>query len=577
MKSFSFFFLVTFVASSKLSNFSFGKNLQDLKDTLNAGGDIKPILGSFMRETRHVFMNGSFEIDQEIVREYVAIKEEMICLLHKNDSIDFSLEEISIFNLFLFEELTKFEVFFSQANLHIVLLFLLKASSKTIFHKAKEIASGLAYKLTPVQMKEFIKFRLLDATRSSTDIEEKIRKLSTTSDPEEIYSIISDASNQNTKIQISYYEMLAENLHLLDFEVHPDWLFPILDALKILFSKNIKSQKFIKYIGDLILSDKIINIMKSSPQFSESYAFLLYFAFAEPESFSTKFDSIWKSFEESSSPYADTMKIICKLFQNIQFVVILDNYSNENDFKTAISAFGRLIKLKKENDYARQVLAADYKYFSSLIMKFTDISTIEKHPLFTLSLMVVGMIGYLGHDLIDDDKNTISCYCNIVSGFGYYILKNGVESEHVINFIEDFRPLVGKALDALINRIRRNNNFIGKKNLQSMIRFSQLVPDVIERHGFIDRIYSHYISDIQPQYNKYYTIKDREIGDNHGVHINSFLTFLDNYAFHPTESQLPYLKEYYMFLKDSKLLNKTELLILENNFNGFKYRRVLKK
>lgn len=579
---FSIFFLVTFVASSKLSNFSFRKDLQDLKDALNKCEDIKPILGSFTRETRQVFMNDSINLNQEEVREYIAIKEEMICLLYNNDSIDFDSEEISIFNLFLFNELPKFESFFSQANLHIVLLFLLKASSIVILHQAKEIASGLAHKLTSNQMNEFLKFRLLDSTKSkstsSTDIEERIRKLSTTSDPEEIYSIIVESSKTNIDIKIIYYEKLAEYLHRLDFEAHPDWLVPILDALKTLFLKNIKSQKFIKFVCDFILSDKIINIMKNSSEFNESYTFLLYFAFSEPESFSTKFEPVLTIFELSSSPYAETMNIIFKLFQSIKFVVTLNNNSNENDFKVAIDSFGKLIKLKKENYYARQVLKADYKYFNSLIMNFTAISTSEKHPLFTLSLMVVGMIGYLGHDLLDDEKFAVGCYCNIVSGFGHYMLKHGVESELVSNFLEDFRPLMGIAMEGLLNRIKRNNTFIGKNNLQSMIIFSQLIPDSVERQGYIDRIYSHYISDVQPQYSKYYTIVDREINDKQGAYVSSFLTFLKNYALHPSESQLPYLKEYYTFLKDSKLLNKTELMILEKCFNGFKYkRRIIKK
>jgi hypothetical protein len=33
---------------------------------------------------------------------------------------------------------------------------------------------------------------------------------------------------------------------------------------------------------------------------------------------------------------------------------------------------------------------------------------------------------------------------------------------------------------------------------------------------------------------------------------------------------LPYLRDFYSFLKDSKLLSKTELIILEGNFNGFR-------
>jgi hypothetical protein len=574
-----FIFLVAFVASSKLSDFGFSKDLQDIKDALNLGGDIRSALASFTRGTRQLYRNDAFKLDQEMVYEYLAIKEEIICLLHNNnDLIDYEIEEIYIFNLFLFQELTRYESYFSQANLHVVLSFLLKASSKNIIKKSKDLAYNLTEKLTPEQLTDFIKFRLAHLKRESFDVEEKIGKLSTTSDPEDIYSTISAVSNSASRIQVSYYESLAEQLNHLNFNVHPYWLVPILDVLKALLSKNIKSTKFYTSVGTFLLNDTIINIMKSSAEFNESYSFLLFFAFKDNEIFSSKFQSVFATFEESSSPHAESLKTIIILYQNIRIISILNNNSTENEFKLVIGAFENLINLKKENYYARQIIAADYLSISSLISDFTNISTNEKHPLFWISLKIVGLIGFLGYDLFDDDKKVIGCYCNIVSGFGHFLLEIGVDSsDHFFKYIEDFRPFMAKALEATILRMMNIGTILGKRTFMAIIRFAELIPNVTDRLGCIDRLYSYYLSDIIPQFNKYDAIKDRELNDKHGVYMSSFLTFLASYTNNPTESQLPYLREYFLFLKDSNLLNKTELMILENIFNGFKHRRFIRR
>jgi hypothetical protein len=573
-----FIFLVAFVASSKLSDFGFSKDLQDIKDALNLGGDIRSALASFTRGTRQLYRNDSFKLDQEMVYEYLAIKEEIICLLHNNnDLIDYEIEEISIFNLFLFQELTRYESYFSQANLHVVFSFLLKASSKNIIKKSKDLAYNLTEKLTPEQLTDFIKFRLAHLKRESFDVEEKIGKLSTTSDPEDIYSTISAVSNSASRIQVSYYESLAEQLNHLNFNVHPYWLVPILDVLKALLSKNIKSTKFYKSVGTFLLNDTIINIMKSSAEFNELYSFLLFFAFKDNEIFSSKFQSVFATFEESSSPYAESLKTIIILYQNIRIISILNNNSTENEFKLVICAFENLINLKKENYYARQVLAADYLSFSSLIPDFAKNCTSRKHPLYTINLKIVGLIGLLGYDLFDESK-VIGCYCNIVSGFGHFLVEIGVDpSDHFFKYIEEFRPFIAKSLKVNILRMMDKSTILGKQTLVEMVRFAELIPNVIERQGCIDRLYSYYLSYTFPRFKKYDAIKYHEITDKHGVYMSSFLTFLVSYTHNPTVFQLPYLREYFLFLKDSNLLNKIELMILENIFNGFKHRTFIRR
>ena len=560
---------VTFVVSSMLESSDIRVELQNLEDALSTGGNIKPILESFSTRTRKFFKEGPF--DQKIVRDYFSIKEEFICLLNDSDSIDFKMEEISKISLYLFYELQKFENYFSQKNLHKVFLFLLKSSTEAFFQRAKDLVSKLIHKLSFDQRNEFIRLRLLDTKRSSSEMEEKMQKLSDTIDPEQIFNIISDGSNQPVAAQLFYYEMLAEHLHLLDFDAHPNWLPPILRALMIIFANDIRSKKLFKSIENFLLIDPVINIMKSSSEFDESYATLLGIVLSKSETFSERFDYLKNIFDEAASPHSGTIDILHKLCHYNQFVVALNNNSTKQDFKNAISAFENLIILKNENNLARKLIAADYSVYPILVRNFIDIARNENHPIFKLSVLVVGFIGYLGHGLFEDELKVLGCYCNMVTGFGYYMFKYGNESEILTNFINDLRPLASMVLNSVIEYIISSEKSSEKKNLQSVIGFSLMIPDSTERQGYIDRFYSYYISSLNSEFVKYDVITENDIEDKRGVYVTRFLAVLVIDILVPLKSELLfYLSQYYIFLKRKKLLNKTEIAILENNFFGFR-------
>jgi hypothetical protein len=247
----------------------------------------------------------------------------------------------------------------------------------------------------------------------------------------------------------------------------------------------------------------------------------------------------------------------------------LNDNSSEDDFNRAVDAFDTLILLKNRNQFAKQALSADFDYISSFLMTLQNTLMNVHHPLNALSMKIVGMIGYLCHDLIESENAIISSYSSIVLGYGTYLIKNEPNScEHVNRFIHDFQPKIAIALEYLLKNF--NNIYFQAFILKAAIRFALLIPDVRVSRSFIDRFCSNFISNSVSNYNRYETIKDIEIADEKGVYISSFLTFLERYVILPDESQLPYLRDFYSFLKDSKLLSKTELIILEGNFNGFR-------
>jgi hypothetical protein len=569
----SFLFLFNFLAASNLSNFNFRKGLNDLKLALNSNGNIAPILDDFNKETARFYSSETIRISVEIHREYISIKEEIICLLYNDYLTDFKLDEIDVFNSLLFVELKKFDIFFSLDTLHIVLSFLIKASSRRVHDhkKVKEFAAKLAVKLSPLQYQEFLKSLILDFKSSeSSDIDSKIEEISNSFDQDQIFLIIREASNKiNENIQVKSYEILATKLEIIDFDVHPDWLVPIIKTLSILFSRNIESSMFSLLVGHFVFSEKIVNIMKNS-SFNQSYALLLYFVLKNQEIIKLYAGYIFPQIRES--PYAFTFGTSLALIQNIQIISSnLNDNSSEDDFKRVVDPFDTLILLKNSNrnQFAKQVLSADFDYISSFVSKIENILMNEKHPLNALGMKIVGIIGYLCHDLSESEEKISISYSSIVSGYGTYLIKNEPNScEHVNRFIHDFQPKIAIALEYLLKNF--NNIYFQAFILKAAIRFALLIPDVRVSRSFIDRFCSNFISNSVSNYNRYETIKDIEIADEKGVYISSFLTFLERYVILPDESQLPYLRDFYSFLKDSKLLSKTELIILERNFNGFR-------
>jgi hypothetical protein len=565
----SFLFLVDFLAASNLSKFNFRKDLNDLKLVLNSNGNIAPILEDFNMETNRFYSPNNSWFTPEIHREYISIKEEIICLLYNDYFTDFKLDEIFIFHLLLFEELKKFDTYFSLDNFHIVLSFLIKASSDETIDQSRNIATNLAVKLSPLQFQEFLKCIIVDFKSSkSSNVNSKIKEISDSVDQDQIFSIICEASNKNNEnIQVKSYEILATRLEIIDFDVHPDWVVPIIESLSILFSRNIESSMFSLLVGHFVFSEKIVNIMKNS-SFNQSYALLLYFVLKNQEIIKLYAGYIFNHFRES--PYTSTFGTSLALIQKIQIISpILNDNSSENDFKRVVDLFDTFIILKDMNQFAKQVLSADFEYIFSFVSKIENILINEKHHLNALGMKIVGIIGYLCHDLSESEDDIINSYSSIVLGYGRFLTKNEPNScEHVKRFIQDFQPKMAIALEYLFQKL--NNAYVQDFIFRGTIRFALLIPDVRVSRSYIDRFCANFISNFVPDYNRFETIRDIEITDKKGVYLSSFLKFLESYVLLPNESQLPYLRDFYSFLKDSKLLSKTELIILEGNFNGFR-------
>lgn len=569
-----FFFITFCFASNELSRYNFKNDLENLKNLLSSNQDIRPFLNSFNRNTYRLFNcnNPSYKT----IKEYISIKEEIICLLLNNSIVDyFNLIEFEPFHRALLEEILRYESYFKKENLHFVVIFLFKASSRDTARYVREISLKQLKKFTSEQISVFLSSGVLKDVSTKSEIDVIISELSSSSDPEQVLSIFTQISNEKLKISTQSEENLADFLELFDFNLHPDWLVPILETLKYLFSIGDKSEKFRRAVINFIFSDNVINILKDK-EIDESYSLLIYYTSKNARQFNEKFESLSDELRQALNPYENILSSARKLHKLVQFLLELNDNSNEMTFKLANSAMGKLLVLKNENEFVKQVLILEYDLFKSSLGNFSSIYTNPRHPLCHLSWKVAGFIGFLYYDLAVEDKLLRDCYINIVSGFGHALVKEDLSSFlNSIIFSDKLYEIIDTAANSTLNSIKEQNIPIEYSHLIAVIKFIELHPSTEKRNSLIDKICFQYISDIPTQFNKYFTIENIEISDRRGVYVTSFLTFLENYVLNPCESKLSYLREFYLFLKNSNLLSKTESVILSNQFKEF--RKLLKK
>ena len=554
------------VASKQLSNFNFKNDLERLKILLKSDGDIRPVLNSFNSDTRQFFVS-SMTPSSEAIHEYISIKEEIICLLLNYSSIKFFICEFDAFNESLLLEILRYKSYFSRENLHLILIFLFKTSNKNSVKLAQKVALKLLKDLTPEQLNTFANSGLFNYDQSDSDFDEKIRNLSISSDPEVIFSIFCQILNEKLIISPSSHQILADLLKLFDFHLHPDWLIPIIDTLNYLFLNGIKSSNFTNTVGDFIFSESLVNTFKDM-EINESYSLILYFISKEPQIFNNKLSI---EIQQALNQYSNVFFMVNKIYKCFQMINNLNEASNEFALKLAIGAIGNFLRLKHENEFVRQVLIAESESMIQSVNNVSSIYSNELNPLNLLAWKIIGLIGYLCHDLTEKENSISICLSNIVTGLGHVLLKEDINSISSSNVsIDHLSLIISKTADATLANIKKYKTPVKYSHLQAIIKFIELHPLIKERNSLVDQFCLQYISDVSSQFNKYFSINNLEITDKHAVYVSSFLTFLESYVLNPSEAKLPYLREFYLFLKDSELLSKTELIFLNDYFKGFR-------
>lgn len=570
------FFVSICTASKQLSKYNFKNDLEALKNLLTLNEDIRPVLNSFNSDTHQLFTSPNAPSPRTI-REYIAIKEEIICLLLNNSFTNFHFVELRPFNETLVEEILRYESYFKKENLHLVLIFLFKTSCGKNVEYARKIGTKLLINFNHEQMNVFVDSGVLKLDGTETELDKRIKELSSSSsDPEEVFSIFTQIFNEKSKISCSLEESLADLLKILDLNLHPEWLIPILETLKYFYLNGTKSKIFTSCVTKFILSENVLHILRDM-EINENYSFLIYFASKESQEFKDELESLSIEMRNEFCPYEYFLSLSNKVHKMFQWFRGLTDDSDEIAFKLAISGFTKILVLKYESEFIRNILKLEYDLIKKVMGNFSEVYNDSLHPLNHFAWKVAGCAGFLFHDVVENESSRNSCFTNIASGFGHALLKEDLTtfSKSIIS-MDHLYSIIGLAAEYTLKDIKEFMLPFKFSHLKAIIKFIELHPSIEERNSYISQFCAQYISDVPAQFNKYYTIDSIQIiTERRDIYVSGFLTFLKNYTSNPSESKLPYLREFYSFLKDSNLLSKTELIILENKFKGFT--KLLKK
>lgn len=566
MNVFLLFFAVK-VALCSINSVVVGLNelVGTLKTSITSGNDVKPCISAINQISNEILRDLAL-LSDNFLRGYVSFKEEAVILLCENLTTDFGSIEVHQFYQFLIHDINFLDALFSIDRIPQVIHFIIKAASKHDAKEATQVINILNRKLDSEGLQKLNK--LIEYVRHEKPthvkaIENQI--IENTHDPEAIYDILTELRRTGTLLSVDGYTNLVKCFLCFDFKLHPEWFYPTLEALKDIFILHKSNADLQMAVGDFILSEKVL-LSLSTDRVIDSYCVIL--------AVLSRVNAIPPATIDSMSPeminhfhlYIGFAKDITKIFNCLHILLALNNESNEANFRMAISAINNLKKMQGSDPILKQVITIDYDIIKSTPKTFFRIYTDESNPLYSISMKTICLLGLLTYDLSEDQERKQSCL-SIVAGIGSLLLLYDKDSKNYpTDLINEILPNMDDIIESTLYSIKNSKVSMDFDRLAGIIKLIQLHPSQESKNSYTDRFCCQFISNISLQFNRYVFVSAFQITDKRNVYITAFLSFLHEYLKGNSTHSL-YLREFYAFLKGSRLVYKTESIIIERILN----------
>lgn len=540
---------------------SFNNLVTNLRTTIASGNDIKPCVSALNQKSTEILHDVAF-LSENFLKEYISSKEEAVILLCENPTTEFKSIEVNLFNQFLLNDINLHESCFSIERIPYILNFLMKAASKCDAIESKRVSSNLIDKLDEEGLEKLNSLIANIINERPIEVEALENRITSSEhDPEAIYSILMELKRTDHVISVDAHINLVNSMHRFDFQLHPEWLSPSLEVLKGLLLMKRTQIDFQSAVIYFILSEKVL-VSLPDDRVIDSFAILLALALREKEISAARIEAMSLEMIRHFRPYSNLVKDITKIFSCLRIIQSLDNDSTEASFRMAISAITNLRSMESTDPILHQIIKIDYDILKSAITRFFRIYTNESNPLFINSWKTVCMLGLLCYNLSEGNLRKNSSV-NIATSIGYLLLfHNKASKNYLTELINDILPIIDEVIESTFINVKDVNIPMNFTRLAGTIQLIQLHPSQDSINSYTDRICCQYILNVPSQYNRYESIHSFRITDKRNVYIPAFLSFLDDYL-KGNSTHSTYLKEFYKFLKDSKLVSKTESIIVE--------------
>lgn len=248
----------------------------------------------------------------------------------------------------------------------------------------------------------------------------------------------------------------------------------------------------------------------------------------------------------------------------------LNENSDESKFKLAYSSIKNLRKIQSECPKALRIVSDLDSLINLVYESLITILMSPSHKHFIIGIKILTNVALLNFFTNTSDQRPIACE-NIALGIGtLLILFNDGKVEYPTDIINEISPHINEIIHSLLDMTFGADLPILRSHLDAYIQFVNLHPFIEVTKASIDILYLNFIVSTPLKF-KVYTILEDLPQNSALIGVTSFLYFLMKYKknLNRNESDVIPIKEYFDYLLNSKLLSKTEEIIIKRFFNDF--------
>lgn len=535
--------------ASSLPKSTFDATLTEFKHAISSGEDFNPILNQLNMECQTA-------TSEKSIKTHVAVTEEIIALLMKRSSTSISLKtpEIQKFKENLMRDITENGGLFSLDHFESVSDFLIETSDGNLL-EFMSLVTEMLPRMTPEQAKRTLKRLELAQTKLRMEISQ---------DKSAIYDHLMEIFDfESRSNDFCVLKPVMADLLLLDFAEHPEWLQPFMLKLMKAVNKLKEYPIVVQHLINFIMSDKVIDALPED-HLLDSYAIIMY-SVSKAREYTEKFNSISSESRGKLQIYHAKLEETAKIYKLINFVTNLTENSEDYEFELAQHALSSLKVKSRTSDLAKEIVILSNKDFEDTFKRLFKIFKYE-NKMIHLNIL----FGLLYFDLAEGMERRNFGF-NVISGIGLLLAQYDKDSpQYPSDYIQEILPNIDEMCEATLSRLIDDFGHINGLFLNAIIKAFQLNPVESNGNAFVDRLCTIFISDRKEHSNKFTALRGINLSDERSVYLTAFVTFLKSFEGNPNSSKLPYLDEYFMFLKSMGYLSEPEILLIENIMKFFK-------
>lgn len=574
---FTFAFILGFKvleASTTLYLSEMSKFLVEIERNLSSNSDISSSLIGF-NLYNDIFRTHISTIDPKKLQVYILTKERAVHLISPCISKSFWKRTnlcVSDFVTNLLKDVKDYSEMFSTDKITEIMNFVIANVSHRNNDMLTDSLPNLVLRLSPDQFAEFLSETIKNPVCkvfSSSIVEAWISMLSTEENPDPVQILDCLKSCAGLEVSNQNVVTLIKLVDLIDFEENPEWFNPIISALKKISIKRLSDPHFLKVFVNVMLTGSVGDKLLDNFEEHNSLAFLIYFASSQSDSFEA-----WGRTANLSPKmrifYETCLEKFSVITSRAEMLKQLSGEISKENIRSACRILEEFRGFAANDLLFAQILQADLvamgKHLTALRLLVKD----PHHPLVLDAWKLNFHFGLLTYELYADEERRNAASSNIVLGVGNILSIVSGGNNFPTDLISEYLQIFDDVVDRSFRILKTAVSNMKMSTLKQLMLANNIHPLQAKRSSVNDRLLSLFISKCPGGFNHFSSVRSFSLVKPRDVYLTAFFTFLKDYNETKLDSNLEYLREFYLFLQNSDLLSKTEILIIDAKYRKFR-------